>query len=70
MITAEQPVTAANGRRETMNPKPLAVASLIVLLLAMAGVEGGGLSVGQAAAIVVPAGVLAVWSFRQTDWWD
>lgn len=53
-----------------MNPKPLAVASLIVLLLAMAGLEGGGLSIGRAIALILPAGGLAVWSFRQTDWWE
>jgi len=64
------PVMAANGRNRKMNPKPLAVASLIVLLLAMAGLEGGGLSAGQATAIAAPVGALAIWSFRQTDWWD
>jgi len=65
-----QNVTAANGRRGKMNPKPLAIASLLVLLLAMAGLEGGGISAGQATAIAAPVGALAIWSFRQTDWWE
>ena len=70
MITIDRNATAANGRREKMTCKPLAIVSLLVLLIAMAGLEGGGLSAGQALALALPAGVLAVWSFRQTDWWD
>ncbi len=53
-----------------MNHKPLFIASTIVTLLAAMGLEGGGLSVGQAIAVAVPAGVLAVWSFRQTEWYE
>ncbi len=52
-----------------MNPKPLFVASLLVALLAACGLEGGGFTVGQAMAVLVPAGVLMVWSFMQTDWY-
>jgi len=53
-----------------MNHKPLFIASTIVTLLAACGLEGGGLSVGQAIAVAAPAAGLAVWSFRQTDWWE
>ncbi len=53
-----------------MNHKPLFIASTIVALLAACGLEGGSLSVGQAIAAAAPAGVLAMWSFRQTDWWE
>jgi len=52
-----------------MNHKPLFIASTIVTLLAAMALEGGGLSAGQAIAAAAPAGVLAVWSFQQTDWW-
>ena len=51
-----------------MNPKPLFVASLLVALLAACGLEGGVLSLGQAIVILLPAGVLVIWSFMQTDW--
>lgn len=53
-----------------MNHKPLFIASTIVTLLAAMALEGGGLSAGQAIAVATPTGVLAVWSFRQTDWWE
>jgi len=51
-----------------MNHKPLFIASTIVTVLAAMALEGGGLSAGQAIAVAAPAGVLAMWSFRQTDW--
>lgn len=53
-----------------MNPKPLFIASLTVTLLAAMALEGGALSFGQAIAVMVPASVLLVWSFTQTDWWE
>jgi len=53
-----------------MNCKPLAVASLIVLLFVCAGLEGGGLSTGQALALSMPVGGLLLWSMQQTDWWE
>ncbi len=51
-----------------MNPKPLFMASLIATLLAAMALEGNALSLGQAVAVLVPAGGLMVWSFMQTDW--
>ena len=51
-----------------MNPKPLFMASLIATLLAAMALEGGGFTVGQAVTVLVPACVLFVWSFMQTDW--
>ena len=53
-----------------MNPKPLFMASLIATLLAAMALEGGALSIGQAVAVLVPAGLLMVWSFMQTDWYE
>ena len=53
-----------------MNPKPLFVSSLIVTLFAAMALEGNALSLGQAVAVLVPACVLFVWSFMQTDWWE
>ncbi len=53
-----------------MNPKPLFIASLIATLLSAMALEGNALSLGQAVAVLVPAGVLMVWSFMQTDWWE
>lgn len=40
------------------------------LILAVAGLEGGALSFGQAIAVMVPTSVLAAWSFTKTDWWE
>lgn len=51
-----------------MNPKPLFISSLIATLLAAMALEGNALSLGQAIAVLVPAGVLMIWSFMQTDW--
>ena len=53
-----------------MNPKPLFIASLVAATLAAMALEGGALSFGQAIAVMVPASVLLVWSFTQTDWWE
>ena len=53
-----------------MNPKPLFIESLIATLLSAMALEGNALSLGQAVAVLVPAGVLMVWSFMQTDWWE
>jgi len=53
-----------------MNHKPLAIASLIVTLLVACGLEGGCLSTGQAIATAAPVGVLALWNFKQTDWFE
>lgn len=53
-----------------MNPKPLFISSLIAATLAAMALEGGALSFGQAIAVLVPACVLLVWSFMQTDWWE
>lgn len=53
-----------------MNPKPLFVSSLIATLFAAMALEGNALSLGQAAIVLAPAGVLMVWSFMQTDWWE
>ncbi len=53
-----------------MNPKPLFVSSLIATLFAAMALEGNALSLGQAAIVLAPAGVLMVWSFIQTDWWE
>lgn len=50
-----------------MNFKPLFVSCLIVAILAAMALEGGVLSLGQAVAVLVPAGGLMVWSFMQTD---
>ena len=53
-----------------MNLKPLFIASLIATTLAAMALEGGALTFGQAIAVMVPASVLLVWSFTQTDWWE
>ena len=53
-----------------MNPKPLFIASLVATILAACALEGGALSFGQAIAVLAPAGVLLVWSFMQTDWYE
>ena len=53
-----------------MNFKPLFVSCLIVAILAAMALEGNALSLGHAAIVLAPAGVLMVWSFIQTDWWE
>ena len=50
-----------------MNPKPLFIASLVAATLAAMALEGGALTFGQAAAVMVPASVLLVWSFVQLN---
>lgn len=51
-----------------MNHKPLFISSLIVTLLAAMALEGNALSLGQAVTVLLPACVLMIWSFMQTDW--
>lgn len=53
-----------------MNFKPLFVSCLIVAILAAMALEGDALSLGQAVAVLLPAGGLMVRSFMQTDWWE
>ena len=53
-----------------MNPKPLFITSLMATLFAAMALEGGGFTVGQAVTVLVPACVLMVWSFMQTDWYE
>jgi len=53
-----------------LNHKPLCVASLLVVILATCGLDGGALSVGQALVPILSAGALTMWSFTQTDWWE
>ena len=53
-----------------MNPKPLFISNLVVTLLAAMALEGNALSLGQAVTVLVPAGVLRLGSFMQTDWWE
>ena len=53
-----------------MNPKSLFIASLVATTLAAMALDGGALSFGQAVAVMVPASVLAAWSFTQTDWYE
>jgi len=48
----------------------MTASSLLITLLAAMALEGGGLSAGQAIAVAAPAAGLAVWSFRQTGWWE
>jgi len=53
-----------------VNHKSLCVASLLVVMFATCGLDGGALSVGQALVPILSAGALTVWSFAQTDWWE
>ena len=51
-----------------MNPKPLCIASVLAVFVIACALEGGGLSAGQAAVALLPAGALMLWSCWQTDW--
>ena len=51
-----------------MNHKPLCIASVLAAFVIACALEGGGLSAGQAALALLPACVLMLWSFWQTDW--
>lgn len=51
-----------------MNMKPLCIASALAAFVVACALEGGGLSAGQAAVALLPACVLMLWSFWQTDW--
>lgn len=50
-----------------MNHNYLSLASAAVALLIGCAVEGGGLTVGQAFAALVPVVMLLIWSFVQSD---
>lgn len=50
-----------------MNHNYLSAASAAVALLIGCAVEGGGLTVGQAFAALVPVVLLLIWSFVQSD---
>ena len=50
-----------------MNHNYLSAASAAVALLIGCAVEGGGLTVGQAFAALVPVVMLLIWSFVQSD---
>ena len=53
-----------------MNHNYLSAASAAVALLIGCAVEGGGLTVGQAFAALVPVVVLLIWSFVQSDLYE
>lgn len=53
-----------------MNSKPICVASAVASFMAACGLEGGGLTIGQAVAVLLPALMLLVWSYTQTDWYE
>lgn len=53
-----------------MNFKPLFIASLIVVSIVAMALEGGALHLGQAVVVLVPASLLAAWSFTKTDWYN
>lgn len=53
-----------------MNTKPVCIASAAASFIAACALEGDGLTIGQAVAVLVPAMMLLVWSFCQTDWYD
>lgn len=50
-----------------MNHNYLSAASAAVAFLIGCAVEGGGLTVGQAFAALVPVVLLLIWSFVQSD---
>lgn len=53
-----------------MNTKPICIASAAESFIVACGLEGDGLTIGQAVAVLVPAMMLLVWSFYQTDWYE
>lgn len=53
-----------------MNSKPLCIASAAASFIAACALEGDGLTIGQAVAVLVPAMMLLIWSFCQTDWYE
>lgn len=52
-----------------MNTKPVCIASAAASFIVACALEGDGLTIGQAVAVLVPAMILLVWSFCQTDWY-
>lgn len=53
-----------------MIQKILCFVGAAISLLATAALEGGALSFGQAIMVLLPACVLMVWSFKQTEWYE
>lgn len=53
-----------------MNSKPICIASAAASFFVACGLEGDGLTIGQAVAVLVPAMILLMWSFCQTDWYE
>ncbi len=53
-----------------MNSKPICIASIIVCFFVSCALEGGALSPEQALFVMIPAIVLLLWSFCQTDWYE
>lgn len=53
-----------------MNTKPVCIASAAASFFVACALEGDGLTIGQAVAVLVPAMILLIWSFCQTDWYE
>lgn len=53
-----------------MNTKPVCIASAAASFIVACALEGDGLTIGQAVAVLVPAMILLVWSYMQTDWYE
>ena len=60
----------SDRRWKGMNHKPLCLISMLICLVIACGLEGGAFSVGQAFVLIVPAAILLIWSFVQTDWYE
>lgn len=53
-----------------MNTKPVCIASAAASFFVACALEGDGLTIEQAVAVLVPAVILLVWSFCRTDWYE